>query len=454
MAKYLIWPDLYKEHGHWLPCVNLASSLKALNGANQVEFMGIPDCASIVSPYGATFNSVLGTTYPIGHSIENKLEPVDQRWKPAHLMPLARGEEGIDALFTGSNKPDVLICGYFSALEALLLHHKYHVPIVIMTTYLRHPDDDPAIFAKTKLVYMSRAFVSYLFETVGLGDKTIEEFIHPLEYRYPEIIPCPQELDFDDEDWIHSKNVVYAEPMVPRVLLDPPPAGIPRPPNLEAVKDIPLIFATSGSQVQDYEAKAREFFRNLILMMQTEGMDKYFLLASVGTKLKKELEATFNGGANALPANVQLVEWASQLEILNHPKTKAVFMHGGLATIKEAIAQTVPMVIVPHGKDQQDNALRLHRKNLALVAQQGDLSPLNLRKLLMEAMSSHWMATSVAQMQTVFDAQDKAAAALKRSIRAIEHARHDTWEANAPLTPLNYRNYLENSVVFLLFGAS
>jgi UDP:flavonoid glycosyltransferase YjiC (YdhE family) len=345
-------------------------------------------------------------------------------------MPLARGEEGIDELFTGANKPDVLVCGYFSSLEALLLHYKYGVPLTIMTTYLRHPDDDPAMFAKTKLVYMSRAFVTHLFNTVGFTGDTIEEFIRPLEYQYPEVLPCPRELDFADDDWIHGQNVVYAEPMVLRSALGPIATTAPKPPDLRSLTNISnVIFATSGSQVQDYEAKAREFFRNLILMMQTEGMGSYFLLASVGTKLKKELEATFNGGENALPSNVMLVEWASQLEILSNVATKVVFMHGGLATIKEAIWNQVPMVIVPHGKDQLDNALRLHRLNLAMVVQQGDLSPMNLRKLLAEAMANTWMKSSIAAMKAMFSAQDGAAVANKASIKAIELARQNKWES-------------------------
>ena len=29
MSKIVIWPDIYKEQGHWLPCVNLANTLIA-----------------------------------------------------------------------------------------------------------------------------------------------------------------------------------------------------------------------------------------------------------------------------------------------------------------------------------------------------------------------------------------------------------------------------------------
>ena len=58
------------------------------------------------------------------------------------------------------------------------------------------------------------------------------------------------------------------------------------------------------------------------------------------------------------------------------------FMHGGLATIKESIWEQVPIVIVPLGKDQRDNALRIKRSGVGVAAEVADLSPHDLRKLL------------------------------------------------------------------------
>jgi UDP:flavonoid glycosyltransferase YjiC (YdhE family) len=77
MAKITIWPDIYKEQGHWLPCVTLAKTLGDVG--HTVRFMGIPDCNPVVSPYHALFDTVLSDIYPAGYTFENKLEPLDQR---------------------------------------------------------------------------------------------------------------------------------------------------------------------------------------------------------------------------------------------------------------------------------------------------------------------------------------------------------------------------------------
>jgi len=417
MAKVMIWPDLYREQGHWLPCINLAKSLQ--DAGYDVEFMGIPDCASIVEPYGATFHTILESIYPIGHSVENKLDPPGQRWKPAHVLPIVRG--ALDSIFTGSGAPDLLVSGYFNALETLLIHYKYDIPVVTITTFLRHPDDDPAMHAKTKLVFMSdplqRKIIEGVTEPNADGSEvTLEQFIRPLELEiHPELIPCPREFDFFDADWEHRDNTHYVEPMIERAVLSGEEPAIE---PIEIPADKRLIYGTAGSQVQDYSSKAREFFKGLIAMMQTSGMDQYHLILGVGERLLAQLQTEYgvNTSNNRLPANVQLFDWVSQLDILQD--ADVVFMHGGLATIKESIWEEVPIVILPHGKDQQENAMRIKRAGIGISSNGDAFSPLELRKLLTKATSSTWLRANLSKMRAIFEARENASP--KRSIELIQ----------------------------------
>lgn len=416
MKKVMLWPDLYREQGHWLPAVNLAHSL--LDAGYAIDFMGIRDCASIVEPYDAPFTAVLEELYPAGHTNNDRLEPIGQRWKPHHLLPLARGE--LDGLFTGQGKPDLLIAGYFVGLEALILHYKYDVPLIVLTTYLRHPDEDPAIFAKGKLVYMPEAVARKIITTATGRDMSLEEFIAPLE-EAQELIPCPREFDFYDDDWNHREGVHYVEPMIERLMLDGS-GGVPLPPPDDGNGDgavngrdpiyhpIPepgekkIIFATAGSQVADYEDKAREFFLNLIGMMKTSGMNDYHLVLSIGDKLLEEFRILFeidkDAVNNKLPSNVTIAAWVFQLDILK--QAHAVFMHGGLATIKEAVINNVPLVILPHGKDQTENALRIRRTGVGISSETGKVTPQSLKTLLTKVTTSKWVNASLEKMSTLF----------------------------------------------------
>jgi UDP:flavonoid glycosyltransferase YjiC (YdhE family) len=412
MAKIMLWPDVYREHGHWLPAVNLAKSLKDLN--HTVEFMGIPDCSSIVSPYGATFRPILGNIYPAGHSLNDRLEPIGQRWKPHHLLPMCRGQGGIAELFAAGVKPNVVVAGYFAGLEALILRHKYQVPFVLLTTYLRHPDEDPAMFAKTKLLFMHEEVAQKLMNsamnrTASDPDATLEEFLAPLE-EAKELIPCPRDFDYFDEDWEHGGNVTYVEPMVTRVPLDPAITLPTNPVGLSPAipTDKKLIFATSGSQVADYEDKARQYFQSLIGMMKTPGMENYHLVLAMGDKLLAEFNVLYkiDVGTSTLPANVTLSAWVSQLEILK--AAEVVFMHGGLATIKESIWEQVPIVIFPHGKDQMDNALRIERAGVGIAPKVDVVTPQALRQALTEVTASPWIKQRLQAMSGLFAAKDNA----------------------------------------------
>jgi UDP:flavonoid glycosyltransferase YjiC (YdhE family) len=415
MSKVIIWPDIYKEQGHWLPCISLAKSLKDA-GYTTVELMGIPDTQAIVTPYGFAFNSVLGSVYPAGYSLENKLEPVDQRWKPHHLLPIVRG--ALDGVFkTASILPNLLISGYFTALETLLISYKYNLPFVLITTFLRHPEDLPSLHAKTKLLYMPKAVAQAIIDGVvgpARAGMTIDDFVQPLNAdNRPEIIPCPQDFDFTDADWVHRKTTTYVEPMILRTPV--PPASPIVPLVIPAGKT--LMYGTSGSQVQDYEFRARQFFRNLIAMMQTQGMDSYQLVLAVGTKLLAQLNVEYGVDINqsTLPANVLLFDWVSQLDIVK--AADVVFIHGGLATIKESIWEQVPIVIVPHGKDQMDNALRIKRNGVGVASEVTELTPLDLRRLLTQATSSTWIRQNLQRMQGIFQTAESKSP--KDSIKVI-----------------------------------
>jgi UDP:flavonoid glycosyltransferase YjiC (YdhE family) len=423
MAKILMWPDLYKEHGHWMPCIALAGSLKS---NHSVAFMGIPDCASIVAPYHAVFHTVLPKVYPPGYSLENTLEPLGQRWKPEHLTAITRG--ALDDIFsTGRDeRPDVLISGYFNALETLLIYWKYGVKIITMTTYLRHPDDDPAILAKTKLVYMSRAMARHLIDSVMVGSPildakvgmSIDEFVKPLE-KALELICCAKEFDFSDPDWAHTGNVHYVEPMIERVKLDATGGPLSGSELVNLPGNAKVIFASSGSQVQDYETRAKSFFQALIAMTKMPGMTGYDLVLAVGDKLFAEFSVEYgiDVGKSTLPSNVHLYPWVSQLDVVD--KAHVVFTHGGLATLKEAIWSQVPIVIVPHGKDQLDNSLRLERNGLGVVVQQEGVTPDHLRKMLTQATGSTWIRNNLAKMRKTFEVLETSKPSLEKIQQVI-----------------------------------
>jgi len=413
MAKILFFPDVYREQGHWLPAVTLAQNLQKTKwGGHDVAFIGIADCEAIITPYELTYHKIFKKEYPLGYTSSNQHRTINERWKPVHLWHIMNG--GLDELMA-ELQPDLIISGYFASLETLLIHYKYGTRFMITTTYLRHPDDDPGVRGLQNLFGMSepmsrKIMASVYNGSIDIDELTIHEFVKPLEAAY-ELIPCPRDFEFDnyqfDSDLNVNGRVKFIEPCVIRTLPPPPPPPLGSTPPKNWKDDIPLsklilnndvtkrklIFATAGSQVQDYEDKARRWFQEMILLMDSQGMQGYHLVISVGTKL---IEDDW-----VLPSNVSICSWVPQLEVLNY--CAAAFIHGGLATIKECVYKNVPFIILPLGKDQMDNALRVRHSDIGQVAYAESSDFRELQNMFLRSQTDSWMKNKLRKMSELFN---------------------------------------------------
>jgi UDP:flavonoid glycosyltransferase YjiC (YdhE family) len=387
--KILFWPDVYKEQGHWLPTFVWAKELLQSREecSYTVSYMGIPDCKSLVEWFDKSINyyEIFKDLYPLGYTDQSHTTP-EGRWKPEHVLRIINGE--LDDIFSEENKPDVLVSGYFTSLESLIIHRKYNVKVIISTTYLRHPENDPAMRAVQNLTAYSDAMKKrilmfkqekYSWHPLVLRREIpIDDFVKPLT-TFHELIPCPREFDYPHYE--HGSLVHYVEPCMTPLLNDETNdnnISLNNQANDDNLneenqanevsifwnsflsdKKQNIIFATAGSQILDYGKKAEHMFDELIRMMDAPQMKNYHLLLSVGEKLLRTRD-----WEKVEKKNVTVKGWVPQRLILSSKKVHCAFIHGGLATIKECIYFGVPFVIAPMGKDQLDNALRLRENGI------------------------------------------------------------------------------------------
>ena len=85
-----------------------------------------------------------------------------------------------------------------------------------------------------------------------------------------------------------------------------------------------------------------------------------------------------------LPATIHCVDYAAHAELF--PRASVIIHHGGIGTSSEALRSGRPMLVVPHGFDQPDNAARLRRLDVAEVLPAGryraDRAAALLRRLM------------------------------------------------------------------------
>ena len=446
--KILFWPDVYKEQGHWLPTLAWADFLNSYKDFSEddeyeVQYMGIPDCKEIVENFKTTsqahegkkefnYNEVFVETYPYGYTNEVQTTP-SNRWKPDHVWILAysglnqeereeldlsdrdHSEAGrIRSLFD-TYQPDLLVSGYFTALEILIIYYNisrssnFHdnLKFAFSTTYLRHPCEDPASRALQNLMAFSgeeqRKLLNIVVhdchnpnELLNDPEITLEEFVEPLK-TFPEFIPCPKIFDYDSYSSNHGELVQYDEPCITKELapIEDKTADIKWD---DILKNSNLIYVTAGSQVLDYSESSLILFESMISAMQASDMKDYHLILCVGSTLIQRNWEEYE--------NVTVCGWAPQRRILKalseKNNTSCAIIHGGLATIKECIYYDVPFLVLPLGKDQMDNALRLEDCGIKNRFHIEYIKPKCLRYFINQVIQDYTSLGSLKKLSNIF----------------------------------------------------
>lgn len=421
--KIVFWPDVYKEQGHWLPTLAWAEYLK---DDFDISFMGILDCKQIVDDYNRQNNTnffyypIFTKTYPMGYTSQIQAS-TNERWKPDHVKSLmyAMFYHNDDREDAGANEnqieeateiryfltedcddgfpeyfenfdddyqneikekvkqygnPDLIVSGYFTAMETAILYHlnqrgddfSRNILFAISTTYLRHPSEDPAVRVMQNLQAFNNMEQRYLLNIIMTDpddfdedelekepSSSIDDFVLPLADMH-EFIPCTKTFDYAQYE--HGAKVHYVEPCITNELGEPDELSAKIDWNTLLTTNKKIVFVTAGSQILDYKEKALVLFQSIIDAMQASDMKEYHLILCAGGTLAQSLKSNYD--------NVTICGWVPQRQILltlaqEDHKGSCAIIHGGLATIKECVYCNVPFLVLPLGKDQMDNALRL-----------------------------------------------------------------------------------------------
>jgi len=147
-------------------------------------------------------------------------------------------------------------------------------------------------------------------------------------------------------DW--PANVVITGAARHRQAITPDPA-------LQAFLDggpAPLVFTLGSAAVH----ANLSFLRESAKAAQQLGQRAVLLTGSPEMRAKLPSD---------LPASIHCVDYAAHAELF--ARASVIVHHGGVGTSTEALRAGRPMLVVPHGFDQPDNAARLQRLGVALI---------------------------------------------------------------------------------------
>ncbi|XP_018371848.1 PREDICTED: UDP-glucuronosyltransferase 2B17-like [Trachymyrmex cornetzi] len=253
------------------------------------------------------------------------------------------------------------------------------------------------------------------------------------------------------------------------VLLNSHPAfdhGIPLPPNTLEIAGLnaQAIKPIDGEIVVTYPEDMREFLDGakngvIIISLGTNvkwksiGLDKVKAVLLALSKLKQrvlwklDIEVPFE-----IPDNLMIVKWMPQREVLSHKNIRAIWTHGGLLSIQEAIWKGVPMIVMPFFVDQKCNAQKVVAKDAGVYLDVKTLSTQTVLHAVEEILYNERYTRNMKQLSSEF--RDRPIPPLDLAIWGIEYAvRHPN---GTLITPLRYQSWMEQNLIdvyaFLFFN--
>ena len=399
MVDLLFFVDF--EMGHVFPTFKVAAN--AEKSGLSVAYLALSDIKPKVEAKGFTSYTIFENLYPSGFTEalnQARLQQADvEEDLEQHLEAIIQGslDEVIDACC-----PKLILCSSFLSLEALLLHYQYDIPIVILRPNL--PDQEE-VEGKTRLDFGRLSAQMVEERLLRLKGKTMNRLLELLQDRLdsmdslqdvvkpmldlPHLILCPQALSLDT--FLTTQKDLFIGPCIQQA--DPDQW------NALACKlgSRKLIYASMGSQINVYPKQARLFFEAAINCMKMPELQDYLLLLSTG------------GSDVYVPPtepldNVQILKWAPQKEILE--RADLAIIHGGLGSVKESIFFGVPMIVIPLGRDQFENAERVVQHGLGrqLKIEQVDAS--SLFSTIQEIQANGAILEKVKAFQVLFQELD------------------------------------------------
>jgi len=397
MIDILFFTDF--EEGHFLPTLKTAQNLK--EAGYKIAFVGIKDVMKKVSEYGFDTYPIFEDLYPQGFVKRVKNQRAQQIvTKEQHYERLLHGE--LDGLINRL-QPRLFMVSFFIPIDNLILHYRYNIPQLVFQTYLPGPKEVPdmpgsqlanfaAQFCLRQIMTLTGVFpntmLSFLLKK-GIRITQLDDVVAPIR-EMPQLMPCPQAFDLNTND--QDERSIYLGPCIRK--LD----GSPQDTSafLPADANKKIIFMAMGTQISAYPKQAQQVFQQAIDLMHDPRLSGHHMIIASGSFRERHFQN--------IPANVRLFNWVPQVEILK--KAEVAIIHGGLGSVKECIYHAVPMIVIPMGRDQFNNAERVDYHRLGKSCKLEDVSATDLADTVMEFQQNEVIQQSVAEMQRVFEKLD------------------------------------------------
>ena len=386
------------EEGHLLSTFKLARQLQERGHA--VTYLGLEDSAPMVTRQGFDFVPILSQLFPRGsvtrwrsdNGSPEETEPEAHRFYDQYLGTMARGQ-GLDEPVR-SVRPDLFLLNSIMLVNALVLHYRFGLPVVLLTPHLRVTDRRQSVAdLEGSMMRMSSAIIglSELVRKKNPAARRLSDMTAPL-LQMPELVQCPREFDLPRATEEPEPGVHFIEPSLDLSRRDERPFPWER---IDPAKK--LLYVSLGSQCH---LAGRETVRSFLRAV-AEGAARrpeWQLVLSTGGLVEAE--------EMPLPPDALALPWIPQIAVLE--RSALMVNHGGTGTVKECIFLNVPMVSYPIGRDQPETVRRVVHHGLGLGGELAGATAEGIFALIEQVEREPRFRENVARMSRCFHAAEEA----------------------------------------------
>lgn len=374
--------------GHFFPTLGLSRALT--ERGHRVQYLGVPDVAPIVREQGCDFTPILEDALPAGASERLRqdvgFDPEGEKFIAAaqqrYFGPLVNGQ-GLDRAMR-SSRPDAVLMLSFLGLEALAVHYRYALPVVLLTPFIRDRSRQQYYRSLVARLLNLSSGVSELVEMVTASGRRLQSLnaLADILLEWPELALYSKafaELPGHDLSGIEyigvGRETSRHESAFPWEEIDPAK---------------PIVYCSLGSRPGDYGDVSTQFFAKFIQAMADR--PEWQVILSGGTD-HHSLWSAFSSP----PPNVMLRSWTPQVELIR--RAAVVVTHAGMGAVNECILAGVPMVAFPMARDQHENAARIVHHGLGVSGDAATVTAPALSALLAQVMGDDGFQQRIALMR-------------------------------------------------------
>lgn len=360
MKRVLVYTDPFR--GNIIPTLGISEKLH--QKGIHIHYIGVPDVTEIISGTSFPCTTIFEDYYP------KKSTYISGKINADVIRAIINGE--LDQLIHEQD-PAAIIFTAYNPVEAAVFHLKYKLKTYLL--YCHFPVDND--FSKNSLtdkvkewsinmlmddnnLEATHLLINFLIDQ-GYTMNSLNDVLSVFENFY-NLVPASE--NFLIEDAVVNENDIYIGPCIPEQNIFHTHYDIEALKNeLSAQKQSEkiIVYCSLGSWADQIDKeKAQKIMQTVIDSFRHESMQNHILNISVGN-LFEEYKSQESD-------TIRIHRWLPQMTMLEY--SDLAIIHGGMGGVKECIMNETPMIVIPLGLDQFENADRVtaHRLGIKMEA--------------------------------------------------------------------------------------